>query len=324
LDQSPSSAFAAKAFRSLASTTTCLLCSKQLRCVTWSPASVLEPGIWNRTGLTTTFGGSTIFRSLRTIFPIGNFPEISRVPQARSTPLTGATGTDNNRSQGAPMQRADPNEPLLEDMYRSRFKDQTESRIQMWKVLCDSFFQRFIEKEATVLEVAAGQCEFINNIKAKRKIAVDINPDTRTLAGPDVEVHIRPATDLSIIPADSIDVAFISNFFEHIPKDDIVTTIRECHRVLRQGGQLIILQPNIRYCYKDYWMFFDHITPLDDRALCEVIELIGFSIVISVPRFLPYTTKSRLPRSLFLIRLYLKLPFFWKLFGAQALIVARH
>lgn len=193
----------------------------------------------------------------------------------------------------------------------------------MWGVLCESYFQRFIRKDTTVLEVAAGQCEFINNIKAKRKIAVDINEDTLAWASPDVEVHVRPATDLSVIPSGTIDVTFISNFLEHIPKDEIAATIRECHRVLRQDGQLIILQPNIRYCYKDYWMFYDHITPLDDRALCELIEVIGFSIVKSIPRFLPYTTKSRLPQWLFLVRLYLRCPFLWRLFGAQALVIAR-
>ena len=84
---------------------------------------------------------------------------------------------------------------------------------------------------------------------------------------------------------------------------------------------MIILQPNIRYCYKDYWMFFDHITPLDDRALVEILELTKFKMINVIPQFLPYSTKSALPKSLFLIRLYLKLPILWRLFGKQALII---
>ena len=31
------------------------------------------------------------------------------------------------------------------------------------------FFQKYIPEEETVLEIGAGYCEFINNIKAKKK-----------------------------------------------------------------------------------------------------------------------------------------------------------
>lgn len=44
-----------------------------------------------------------------------------------------------------------------------------------------------------------------------------------------------------------------------------------------------------------------------------------------IPRFLPYTTKSRLPQAPWLIRLYLRVPLAWWLLGKQALVVAeRH
>ncbi len=85
---------------------------------------------------------------------------------------------------------------------------------------------------------------------------------------------------------------------------------------------MLILQPNIRFISRDYWMFFDHVTPVDDRALCEALELGGFRIEINVPRFLPYTTASRLPVAPWLIRLYLRLPILWRVLGGQAFIVA--
>lgn len=84
----------------------------------------------------------------------------------------------------------------------------------------------------------------------------------------------------------------------------------------------MILQPNIRFCFRDYWMFFDHITPLDDRNLSEVLEINGFKVKECKPKFLPYTTKGKLPKSIFLLKLYLKLPFVWKIFGKQAFIYA--
>jgi len=125
---------------------------------------------------------------------------------------------------------------------------------------------RFFPEDATVLEIGAGYCELINNIKAKKKIALDLNPDIKKFAGDDVEVIVASSTDMKEIRSEEIDVVIANNFFEHLSKEDIVRTIREINRVLKRGGKFIILQPNIRFCFKDYWMFFDHITPLDDRS----------------------------------------------------------
>jgi hypothetical protein len=69
-------------------------------------------------------------------------------------------------------------------------------------------------------------------------------------------------------------------------------------------------------------MFFDHISALDHHSMEEVLGMIGFKIEKIVPRFLPFTTQSDLPKSLFLLKLYLQLPFLWKLFGGQMFVVA--
>jgi ubiquinone/menaquinone biosynthesis C-methylase UbiE len=115
---------------------------------------------------------------------------------------------------------------------------------------------------------------------------------------------------------------FISNFFEHINHETILATLVEVRRVLKPAGQLLLLQPNVRYCAKDYWQFFDHITPVDDRAMVEAFAQTGYRVVKNIPRFLPYTTKSRLPSGPGLVRLYLKVPLAWRVLGAQAFMVA--
>ncbi|HEX6179272.1 MAG TPA: class I SAM-dependent methyltransferase [Thermoanaerobaculia bacterium] len=211
----------------------------------------------------------------------------------------------------------------LAGMYDRRFAGEARFRVAMWRVLCQKFFQRYVDRSATVLEVGAGHCEFINNIEAARKIAVDLSNDTPHYAAAGVQVVQTASTDLSAVAGGTADVAFASNFFEHISKPDILATLRELRRVLRPDGKLLILQPNIRYCARDYWMFFDHITPLDDSSLIEALELCGLEAVEVIRRFLPFTTKSALPKSLALLRIYLAVPLLWRLFGAQSFIVAR-
>lgn len=214
------------------------------------------------------------------------------------------------------------NQLSLQKIYKRRFIEDLHFREKMWEVLCKYYFQKYINKESIVLEIGAGYCEFINHIQAQKKIIVDLNEDTRNFAGQDVEVHICPSTKLSSILSVSADVVFISNFFEHLSREDIVITLSQVIKILNRGGKLLILQPNYRFCYKDYWMFFDHITPIDDRSLVEVLETIGYEVDLVITRFLPYTVKSAFPKSISLVKLYLSLPFIWKFFGAQCFVIA--
>lgn len=211
----------------------------------------------------------------------------------------------------------------VKSIYARRFTPDLRFRDEMWNILCTNFFQSYIPKNSHVLEIGAGYCEFINNIQAQQKTALDINPDVKLYATQGVKVTLNSTTLMESIPDESIDVVFASNLFEHLTRDEITSTFREVYRVLTSDGRFMVLQPNIRFCARDYWMFFDHITPIDDRAFVEALEINGFETITVIDRFLPYTTKSRLPKSLFLIRMYLHLKFAWRFFGQQSFILSR-
>lgn len=212
----------------------------------------------------------------------------------------------------------------LDKLYHRRFPETELARKHaIWKVLCTEFFSRYVKPADTVVDIGAGYCEFINNIVAARKIAVDLNPDVRRFANPDVQVVNESCTAIGKLADDSVDVVFMSNFLEHLPhKDLVLDTFRETRRILRPGGRVVVLQPNIRYLPGEYWDFFDHHTPLTERSLVEGLQLAGLSPDVVVARFLPYTTKSRLPQAPWIVSLYLKLPFVWRFVGKQALVVA--
>jgi len=211
---------------------------------------------------------------------------------------------------------------IFENMFSEKLLKQ---RMDLWKVLCSNFFQHYIEPEDTVLDLGAGFCEFINNIQCKKKIAVDLNEHTKAFANPDIEVITGKASHLSdLLNRDNIDVVFSSNFFEHLQnKDELKKTLLEIRKVLKPQGKLLILQPNIRYSYKVYWDFYDHNIPLSHKSLEEIISHIGFDTVELKPKFLPWTTKSKIPKHPLLIRLYLKLRPVQFLIGKQMFLYAR-
>ncbi len=211
----------------------------------------------------------------------------------------------------------------VEGLYAARFDpEEIERKNEIWKVLCQDFFQKYVERSDAVLDLGAGYCEFINNIQCREKHALDLNEDTQRLAHPDVRVHLRPSTDLSSFPEGSINVVFCSNFFEHLEREQISATLAEIHRILAENGQLLILQPNVKYLYKDFWDFFDHRTPLSHLSMMEVLRSQGFVIKEVMPRFLPYTTKSAFPQNPILVKAYLRIPLLYRIFGKQMFIVA--
>jgi SAM-dependent methyltransferase len=209
-------------------------------------------------------------------------------------------------------------------LYRIRFSaEEQRAKARIWQELCSGFFDRFIAADATVLDLACGYGEFINAVSCANRIAVDLNPDARDFLRPDVTFHNRSCADLDVVEDESVDVAFESNLFEHLAsREDLQHVVGQVHRKLKPGGRFILMQPNIRYVGGAYWDFFDHVLPLTERSCAEVLLNSGFRLHTVLPRFLPYTTKSRLPQHPLLVRWYLRLPLLWKVLGKQFVIVA--
>ncbi|MDR0574931.1 MAG: class I SAM-dependent methyltransferase [Tannerella sp.] len=212
----------------------------------------------------------------------------------------------------------------IDALYHVRFQyREIENKRKLWKILCKHYFSKYINKNDCVLDLAAGYCEFINNIEAAEKIAVDINPDIMNHAAPGVRVVKAKSSQMDKIKPNSVNVVFISNFFEHISKEEIVLTLNECKRILTGGGKIIILQPNIKYVGAAYWDFFDHHTPLTDKSIKEALELTGFHVDKTISKSLPYTTKSKIPQLSWLVKLYIYMPIAWKIMGKQSLVIAK-
>jgi 2-polyprenyl-3-methyl-5-hydroxy-6-metoxy-1,4-benzoquinol methylase len=216
-------------------------------------------------------------------------------------------------------------EEYLKKLYANRFdfKDR-KAKAELWKVLIDCFLQKHIDQESSVLDIGGGYCEFINQIKAREKYLIDLNPDSKTFANPDVKVFnidILRVDEQNLMP-NHFDKIFISNFFEHLRnKEELIEILGFCFERLNPGGSLLVIQPNFKYSFKEYYDFIDHQLPITHVSLKEIMQTIGFSVNIIIPRFLPFSTKGR-PASPALLKLYLKLPFLWRFLGGQMFIKA--
>src|ERR1700694_4202168 len=184
--------------------------------------------------------------------------------------------------------------PDLAALYRFRFRESERAqKMIIWKTLCENYFQRLVGEEKTVLDLACGYGEFINNIKATKKYGVDLNPDTPPHLSPEVDFKLTPAYNLSHIADNSLDRVFTSNFLEHLPdKAACDTVLKEVRRTLKPGGKFMILGPNIRYAYREYWDYYDHYLALSHLSLVEGLLLADYKPETVVDRFLPYTMNN--------------------------------
>jgi SAM-dependent methyltransferase len=208
-------------------------------------------------------------------------------------------------------------------LYRERFSD-VELRQQraFWAPIC-RYLERYVPPDAAILDLGAGYCHFINNVRSARKFALDLNEENlRRYAADDVEILVSPGSCIEVTDS-SLDTVFASNVYEHFPSREVVAeSFAEVHRVLRPGGRFLILQPNFAHCFRQYYDFFDHRLAFTHRGMAEGLQSAGFTIRVLESRFLPYTSKSRIPREPWMVALYLRVPLVWRMLGQQMLIVA--
>lgn len=215
------------------------------------------------------------------------------------------------------------NKKVLQEEYKLRFSGLEAYRNRVWKVLCDNFFQQYIGDGKTILDLGSGYGEFINNIRAAKKYAMDLNPDSKKMLSEDIEFFNTDCSESWPIATEQLDVVFSSNFLEHLLcKDSVEETIGHAYSALKSGGTIVLLGPNIRYLPGAYWDFWDHHVAISDHSITELLKLKGFTVVKQVPRFLPYSMSSGKESPLIFVKLFIKMPIFWPLIGKQFFVVA--
>ena len=212
---------------------------------------------------------------------------------------------------------------LLPELYDARFDErEVSAKDAVWREIV-RFLTRYMDPHAPVMDLACDRGHFIRQATASERWATDIR-DMRSALPDDIRFVQSSGLDLAaVVPNGYFGTVFMSNYLEHLESSDaVIDQLRVARQLLRPGGRVIVLQPNIRLVGPRYWDFIDHKVALTERSLLEAAELAELRTVDLITRFLPYSTKGRLPADPRLVRAYLAFPPAWRLMGRQTLLVA--
>lgn len=211
-----------------------------------------------------------------------------------------------------------------DEYYKSGQYDPDPRRALVWGEII-RFLSPYIPQNSVVVDLGAGYCDFINQVSASKKYAVDPSPELSNFATKDVVKINSPASDLLAISSNTVDVVHASNLLEHFDDQELEKVMREIKRVLKTGGKLILIQPNYKLQPEHYFDDHTHKKIFNDVSLESFLVENGFKIILKMSRFLPQEVKnspSFIPRSILplIIRAYLQSPF--KPLAGQMLFVA--
>ena len=211
---------------------------------------------------------------------------------------------------------------LLPELYDSRFDErEVSAKDAVWREIV-GYLQRWVDPDAPVLDIGCDRGHFIRWTQASEHWATDIRDMRDALPERVRFVQSSGLALADVVPNGYFGTVFMSNYLEHLESSEaVIDQLGVARQLLRPGGRAIILQPNIRLVGPRYWDFIDHKVALTERSLLEAAELAQLHTVELVTRFLPYSTKGRLPTDARLVRAYLSFRPAWWLLGRQTLFV---
>ena len=180
-------------------------------------------------------------------------------------------------------------------LYEFRFKDvDQDARQRVWNEIASYLWNR-MGRPKRVLDPAGGRGEFVNAVPAEERWLVDMVDYPERQTDPGVKIVIGNLLDIELPPA-YFDAVFASNLLEHFHSpEEVAQFLDRMRETLAPGGVLALMGPNFKYCANEYFDCADHLLVLTHVSVQELLFASGYKVTEVVPRFLPFSFRSRLP-----------------------------
>jgi 2-polyprenyl-3-methyl-5-hydroxy-6-metoxy-1,4-benzoquinol methylase len=141
-----------------------------------------------------------------------------------------------------------------------------------------------LDKHAHILDFGCGFGQFLRELSGRgygNVSGYDIEPEAIAFCRAN-GLQIIDGNSASLGDLDSrYDFILSSHVIEHLPKDAVISTLRDLRKLLRPGGTLLVCVPNAQANTGSYWAYedFTHHTVYTSGSLHYVLSKAGFSSV---------------------------------------------
>ncbi len=166
----------------------------------------------------------------------------------------------------------------IDTIYNEKIRPQTKYPFQ----LCEYLFRRFgMKLDQKLLDVGCGRGDLVRefgsfalylNAWGLDRERSQVHTDIQIKYG-DIERGLFPFND------EEFDVVFSKSFIEHL--HDPEHFMRECYRVLKPGGRIILMTPDWNSQAKIFFDDYTHRQPYTMIAVRDILKIFGFQEVSS-------------------------------------------
>ena len=135
----------------------------------------------------------------------------------------------------------------MEHYYDDNYFNNYQKKIGEFGGMANKFkFQKYIKKEHTILDFGCGGGFLLQNIKARNKFGIEINPIARNYC--QNELNINCVSSIDEIKNNSIDVIISNHALEHTTNPfEIISALT---KKLKKNGKIIFVVPLDSFLYK--------------------------------------------------------------------------
>lgn len=137
--------------------------------------------------------------------------------------------------------------------------------------LCEHILKRLNFPQGKLLDVGCGTEE---HMEAFRDLGLEVWGVDNIKHESDTVKMCDLSKDKIPFSSNYFDVVFTKSCLEHLKP--VENSLKEIKRVLKKSGVVIIMVPDWRSQYRNYYDGYDHVTPFTIRGLRDLMNHIGF------------------------------------------------
>lgn len=147
-----------------------------------------------------------------------------------------------------------------------------------------SFYLPFFEGRRRVLDLACGDGDFVGMLTEQGISATGVDFDPKACAAVrarGLDVICQDVLDyLERAEPESVEGVFSAHLVEHLTYHQVLRMLELSLRVLKPGGIILLVTPNVRSMYthlESYYKHFGHISFYHPELLCFFLDYVGFT-----------------------------------------------